>query len=360
MFLAVAFFQSNIGFAEPSEMTEVVLQHNKGNDDNIKKYRTIVDSSSEEQNIAKYQKLSDVFASPVPNQLVLLRGKLVQSLNGKDLFVFQDDNIISNMIITPSLWAQINEKSYVLDKNIQFLAKVSINHDNQSIELQAIKIFSGISNTESYVLTGEDKELSRSLSDKVAMVSANNFKIVAAETLTTEGNTAQEDNNSVDENNNAPENNAQGNNAVENNNSVDEEAAKPAENPYIDSFRNKELPAAPSNAKETSHAITKEDTHPTIANDKLDTNSSVKEETIDENASIEESESAKEPVVEAAPRPYPSEDVKNQVPAETTLKTRAAYHEDYNVLEPEEIKKAETSDNKPKQTEQKKSSWFGK
>jgi len=346
----MGFFQISIGFADPSEMTEVVLEHNKSNDQNIKKLRTIVDSASDEQSVAKYQKLGEIFASPTPNQLVLLRGKLVQSLNGKDLFVFQDDNIISNMLISPNLWEQINSKDYILNKNIQFLAKVSINQENQSIYLQTIRIFANYSNTESYVLTNEDKELSDSLNKKIAMNYKNQFKL-AADTKSAENN-AETAPPAADD--------------TENFDSVDEEeTSKATNNPYIESFKQKELiapqknnntPAPQENTDDEKSnaetAIVKEDSQETTANDKLDTNPIEPKPEVSEEASPEKDVNQENEVTPEETyteenyheTPVP-EEVKNKVPNEKILQTKGQAHENYNVIQPEEIERSKKNDN---------------
>ncbi|MDR0483765.1 MAG: hypothetical protein LBH40_00605 [Alphaproteobacteria bacterium] len=385
-FLTISFFQINFGFAEPSEMTGVVLQHNKGNDQNVRKYRTIVDSSEVEQNVAKYQKLSDIFANPVPNQVVLLRGKLVQSLNGKDLFVFQDDNIISNMVVSPNLWQEVNEKNYVLDKNIQFLAKVSINQDNQSIYLQTIRIFGNYSKTENYVLTLEDKEANKALKsvDKITQLNPNNkLRLIADTSTSDETPTADEAPASTTEEPKpvASQDDKTATTTPDNQDldSLDEEESNTqSDNPYIKSFKpkGKDVPAstkpitpsvAPAPEVDSKDTATKEEkAKPEVATPESQPakdSSLPAEATKSEDSSPEKESTPVVPIIEedseTEEEVEPEIEVKNKVPVEQTLQSRSSRYEDHNVLQPEELKRAEKNDSVSKpQSSQQKNSWY--
>ncbi len=145
-----------------SEITSIILEHHSNNE-NDANYRVIADTNNEQQNIATYYKLSELLADPKNNEFVILRGELLQSLNNKNLFIFQDSNTISNLTIDSRLWSTISKKSYLLNKKLQFLVKVTISHDNNLINLETLKIFSKLSDSDHYALTEEDEGIIQQL-----------------------------------------------------------------------------------------------------------------------------------------------------------------------------------------------------
>lgn len=327
IFIILVILKVNSGYSAANSITDIIANNQVEN--NNYTYKSILEKSTEEQNVAKYFKLIDLFANPKANEIVLIRGKLVQILNDNNLFVFQDGNTVANITISPNLWAAINEKAYILDKNIQILAKVIINNTNNSVSFQSIKIFNKNSDTDNYILTQNDKDIAEklSLNDDTKLTTITIADTAASATT----KNSEENFDSVEETQNKKTNNLYGVTTAKEKNPVStEQDTKTIENTNTSSISEKK--------------ITSED----FPDDKP---AEQKESDVSKQSEAEPTKEAEETIIkEEKPEP----EITNKVPEEDYLNYKKTLSEEKNVVTPEEIQKLEAYDKtNPAQKEKK-------
>lgn len=342
IFIIFVILKASSGFSAANPITDIIVDHQERGKDRI--YKSIVDQSAEEQNIAKYYKLSDLFASPQANEIVIIRGKLVQNLNNEDSFVFQDGGAVVNITIDPKLWNDAGEKSYALDKNLQFLAKVIINDSNNAVSLQTIKIFHKISDTNNYILTQNDKNVAKQLNSSKNKKLTTRTIADTTPTLESKDINTEEDLDSIGEAESKSTNNLYGIPTTEKEKNV-------AEQPKIIEEKKDDVKNNSTEPKQVEPANMPEDKPAEEKQAETDTMNT-------QDQDIQQQEETKEE--------EPEPEIHNKVPDEVHLQykrmeTDAEAKEERENIKPEDLQKLKQYDDNPPAERKKKSLFsFGK
>ncbi len=119
----------------PINQKDISLSLQSGNINN-----TVEDDIAEQNLSVKDFKLSEIFANPQDVKVAVVSGILLQSLDNKSFFVFNDQSAVINMYIEPSLWTDIGESKFKLNTKLQFLVKIQLNSYDELSFLEVIKI----------------------------------------------------------------------------------------------------------------------------------------------------------------------------------------------------------------------------